>query len=362
MKGLLLRLSAVDADAEAAVRVIAYFDALVERGATPAELVRATAALAECPAGMDRPGVEPLRFRPDGSPASEVAITGIVEIGPDIGRVWLARDSGHGPLDDLVLERLVISARLLVVPHRRTPAPDLADPGLVELVLAEREAPEDRARALRLLGLDTEFPVRALAVAADGDPGAAAVALVTRGRPLRAARVAVIGGRAVMLLQPRVSAASVVPDLRAAYAERAGEHDAAPAVRVGVGRPVPGLEARSSWKQAKLALRFATPDDAIIDHAELGSVVLLGELPPERLRAQPDVAALDALPATDVAALEAFCRTGSLRKAAALLHLHHSSVADRLAHVENELGWSLDEPGDRFRARFALLARRLSRS
>jgi hypothetical protein len=85
-------------------------------------------------------------------------------------------------------------------------------------------------------------------------------------------------------------------------------------------------------------------------------------LPPERLRAQPDVAALDALPATDVAALEAFCRTGSLRKAAALLHRHHSCVADRLAHIENELGWRLDEPGDRFRARFALLTRQLSRS
>jgi hypothetical protein len=362
VKGLLLRLSAVDADAEAAVRVIAYFDALVERGATPVELVRATAALAECPAGMDRTGTEPLGFRPDGSPAGEVVATGSVEIGPAAGRVWLARDGGPGPLDDLVLERLAISARLLAVPQRRTPAPDLADPGLVELVLAEREAPEDRARALRLLGLDTEVPVRALAIAADGDPGAAAVALVTRGRPVRAARVAVIGGRAAMLLQPHESAATVVADLRAAFAERARERAAALAVRVGVGRPVPGLEARTSWMQAKLALRFATADDAIIDHAELGSLALLGELAPERLRVQPDVAALDALPATDVVALEAFCRTGSLRKAAALLHLHHSSVADRLARVEHELGWRLDEPGDRFRARFALLARRLGRA
>jgi hypothetical protein len=91
-------------------------------------------------------------------------------------------------------------------------------------------------------------------------------------------------------------------------------------------------------------------------------LALLAEVPPERLRAQPDVAALDALAATDVAALAAFCRTGSLRKAAAVLHLHHSSVAARLAHVEKELGWRLDEPDDRFRARFALLARRLSRA
>jgi PucR-like helix-turn-helix protein/diguanylate cyclase with GGDEF domain len=362
VKGLLLRLSAVDADAEAAVRVIAYFDALVMRGATPVELVRAAAALAECPAGLDRPAAAPVRFRPDGAPAGEVVISGSVEIEPGAGRIWLARDGGPGPLDDLVLERFAISARLLVGPHRRTPAPDLADPGLVELVLAEREAPEDRARALRLLGLDGELPVRVLAVAADGDPGAAAVALVARGRPVRAARVAVIGTRAAMLLQPRESAASVVADLRAAFEARSRERGSAAAVRVGVGRPMPGLEARASWAQAQLALRFATVDDAIIDHEELGSLALLAELPPEQLRAQTDVVALDALAATDVAALEAFCRTGSLRKAAALLHLHHSSVADRLAHVENELGWSLDEPRDRFRARFALLARRLARA
>jgi hypothetical protein len=73
MKGLLLRLSAVDADAEAAVRVIAYFDALVERGATPVELVRAAAGLAECPAGLDRRGVEPVRFGPDSAPAGSIA-------------------------------------------------------------------------------------------------------------------------------------------------------------------------------------------------------------------------------------------------------------------------------------------------
>jgi hypothetical protein len=68
VKGLLLRLSAVDADAEAAVRVIAYFDALLEHRATLADLVRATAALAECPAGLERVGQPTIRFRPNGLP------------------------------------------------------------------------------------------------------------------------------------------------------------------------------------------------------------------------------------------------------------------------------------------------------
>ncbi len=366
MKGLLLRLSTVDADAEAAVRVIAYFDALVEQRATLAQLVRSAAALAECPAGLERAGVG-LRFGPDGAPDPEATeISGVVSLG-DGGRVWLERPGPPGPLDDLVCERFAISARLLGDRERRTPAPDLADPALVELVLAEREAPEDRSRALRLLGLDVARPVRVVAVAAEGrDPGAEAVGLVTRGRPVRAVRVAVVGDVAAVLLQPREGAASVVADLRAALADRTRERGRAGTVlRVGVGAAVPGLDARASWAQARLAVRFAGGEGELVDHDTLGSLALLAQVPASLLRADPDVLALDALAATtggalDVATLEAFCRTGSLRSAAATLHLHHSSVAARLAHVEDALGWRLDEPESRFRARLALLARRLA--
>ncbi|MCC9741966.1 helix-turn-helix domain-containing protein [Streptomyces sp. MNU89] len=49
-----------------------------------------------------------------------------------------------------------------------------------------------------------------------------------------------------------------------------------------------------------------------------------------------------------------------MRQAAAELHLHHSSVAARLAHVEETLGWRLRDPQDRFRAHLALYAWRLS--
>jgi sugar diacid utilization regulator len=131
---------------------------------------------------------------------------------------------------------------------------------------------------------------------------------------------------------------------------------------------VAGLEARASWRQARLALRFAAPgaaDTAVVDHAELGSLALLADLPVDRLRRDPDVRALESLAgspagAADVAVLEAFCRAGSLRQAASGLHLHHSSVAARVAHLEDVLGWRLDEPEGRFRAHLALLARRLA--
>ncbi|WP_035857344.1 PucR family transcriptional regulator [Cryptosporangium arvum] len=375
MKGLLLRLSALDADAEAAVRVIAYFDALVEHRATAAALVRATAGLAECPCGLERPDGPVLRYDADGEPAAAGgAASGAIDFGG--GRLWLERPGGPAPLDELVLERASLAARVLLVASPRVGAPHLADPALVELVLSGRESAADRTRALRLLGLEPGRPVRVVAVTDDRgrDSGAEAVALVARGRPVRSVRVAVIGGVAAVLLQRRDGSISPAEDLRTALSSRVAESPAGKAtgggIRVGVGGNVDGLAAETSWAQARLALRFASaaggPVDAVVDHDELGPLALLADIPTERLREQPDVRALDAHARTDsgaldVAALEAFCRTGSLRQAATTLYLHHSSVAARLAHVEDALGWHLDDPRDRFRAQLALWARRLSR-
>ncbi|MET7993657.1 helix-turn-helix domain-containing protein [Amycolatopsis sp. NPDC005232] len=447
MKGLLLRLSAVDSDAEAAVRVIAYFDELVAHRATIADLVRATASLAECVAGLQRGGESPLRFRPDGTravgtearavarpsepardggtpaepqpgatdlggtrdsatpaeartpatdlrgealsaprpvatglagtrdretPAPESKLGGKAPAAPCVvatelggetaGQVWLERDGEPGPLDDLVLERFAIAARVLG-PAPQVVQPHLADPALVELVLGERAAAEDRSRALVLLGLDAGRPLRVVAVGTeDGrDPGAAAVALVARGGTALGARVAVVGEVAAVLVQPREGPATVVGVLENALSLRARERGSSGSVRVGVGDAVAGLETRRSWLQARLAERFAVPaTEPLVVHENLGSLTLLAEIPADHLRAQPDVRALDALAAPDLEALEAFCRTGSLRQAAVALHRHHSSVATRLAHVEDALGWPLDDPAGRFRTRLALLAHRLA--
>ncbi|MGW4486671.1 helix-turn-helix domain-containing protein [Amycolatopsis sp. NPDC004368] len=363
MKGLLLRLSAVDSDAEAAVRVIAYFDELVARRATIADLVRATAALAECVAGLRR-GTEPVvRFRPDGTRAAGTESDARLVASAPGGEVWLERDGDPGPLDDLVLERFAIATRLLG-PAPRAPRPDPADPALVELVLGERAAEEDRSRALVLLGLDAARPVRVVAVGTDDgrDPGAAAVGLMARGGTALGARVAVVGEVAAVVLQPREGPATVVESLRNALSARARERAASGTVRVGVGDAVTGLEARRSWLQARLAERFAVPTtEPLVVHENLGSLTLLAEIPAEHLRVQPDVRALAALAAADLEALEAFCRTGSLRQAAVALHRHHSSVATRLAHAQDALGWPLDDPAGRFRARLALLAHRLAR-
>src|ERR1700730_8816272 len=56
LKGLLLRLSGLDADAANAVRVIGFFDRLITGRVALETLVRSTAQLAECPVGVSAPG------------------------------------------------------------------------------------------------------------------------------------------------------------------------------------------------------------------------------------------------------------------------------------------------------------------
>jgi hypothetical protein len=356
MKGLLLRLSALDADAAAALRVIAHFEALLTGRLDAETLVRSTAGLAECPAGLELDG-RIVRFGPSGAAPPEGDRPEGVEFAPG-GTVWLEREGEPGPFDDLVLEWMAIAAGVLAGRAQDVRPPHVADPALVELVLSEREAVEDRARALRLLGLDPGRPLRVVAVA-----GVAAVATLGRRELRPGVRVASVGPLVVALVP---GAESPAAELRAVV----GRHGAqlTEGVRIGVGGSVEPLLAGASWAQARLALRFAAagvPQEAVVDHDDLGPVALLAEIPVERLRAQPDVRALRALADgksgdSTLAALAAFCRTGTLRQAAAELHLHHSTVAVRLAQVESALGWHLNDPRDRFRAQLALHALRLA--
>jgi predicted transcriptional regulator len=348
VKGLLLRLSSLDADAAAAVRVVAHYQALLSVGSLDsASLVRSTAGLAECAAGLELAGGRTLRFGPDGGPLTGVPrrVSGAVELRP-AGRVWLERPGSPGPFDELVLEWMAIAAGVV---HTGEPA-RVSDPALVELVLSEREATADRTRALRLLGLVPEAPLRVVAVAGDVAGGPPTPALSLPGAAVRVARLETL---TVALVQHRDG--SPAEALRAAVR--------APS-RAGVGGPVGAPLARESWQQARVALRFAEPG-TVVDHEALGAVALLAELPAARLRELPDVRALEGLAAGEggaltVAALASFCRTGSLRQAAGELHLHHSSVAARLARAEAALGWRLRDPRDRFRAQFALYARQLA--
>ena len=141
MSGLLLRLSAFhEADAENAVRLIGFFDALVEQQVGLEELLRNAAVVAECAVGVqDLDGEFAVRATPQGRSDAERAGPGatVRKVGPG-HQVWIERGPDQAlPLDELLLERLAIAA-IVTLGRGDAPSPLLGDPALLELAVSRR--------------------------------------------------------------------------------------------------------------------------------------------------------------------------------------------------------------------------------
>ncbi|WP_327319748.1 helix-turn-helix domain-containing protein [Streptomyces sp. NBC_01235] len=328
MKELAGRLTALDPDAGAAVRVIAYFDRLAESRAGVEALVRGAAVLAGVPARLvDADRRVRIRVEADGTrrdtdlpPDPAWPSTGLTPDG--VPALWLER-TGAVPsvVDAVILERAAGAARL-VLDRTRGRAP-LDDPALIETLLDATAAEPARLHAARRLGLDPAAPARALAT-----PG---------GRP----RVLPADGR-----------------------------DAVPAGRAGVGPAVPVPDLPRSWTAARTALRFTAdgtaqdPGPRVVYAEELGGIALLADLVGPGAEPPPDVHAVEAAAADApwlLATLYAVTATASLRAAAAEANVHHSTLQDRLVHAEHLLGWPVRTPQGRLRLHLALTMRRLAR-
>ncbi len=333
MRGLLLRLSSLDSDAESAVRVIGFFDALMTDRAELATLLRSTAALAECPVGVDAPG-RGLVLRADP--------TGTIDLGePPPGadlreyadaRFWLARPGKPLPLDEIVLERFALAGSILL-DRTVSNLPRVGDPALVELVVSATAGIAERSRALHLLGITPTSTLR--------------VAVSTPATPSTS----------------RVTSGPVGEHLVSLWTDCDAEP--APGVRTAVGPVVPAIRAADSWRDACTALRLTSPEAPVVRSDDLGGLLVVVErLRPEDIAASPDVAALDRIAAEPggddlLAILRAYAVTDSVRKAAALVFRHHSTVAYRLEHAEAVLGFPFGSAGGRFRLQIALTMRAL---
>jgi hypothetical protein len=147
-------------------------------------------------------------------------------------------------------------------------------------------------------------------------------------------------------------------------------------VRVGRSAPAPASGAARAWRGARTALRFTgfgLPSELaslaggspLVAEESLGVWLEIAEhTPAEKLSGAPDVAALRTF--TDeqhgvetLAMLVAVCATASLRQAAAVLYVHHSTLIARLAKVERVLGFPIDTPEGRIRLMAALIIRQI---
>lgn len=343
MEAIAERLSHLDPHAQGALRVIAFYDTLMCRRVDLLALARASAGLAGCVVGIRLQGTgRVIRTSPDGQQASSPPLPAstsapITLDGEEIGTASLERPGAPGPLDEVLVERLAIAAAAVM--ERHGPArTTMADPALVELAISSDSDEAARTRALRLLGFAADVPVRAVAVHTRL-PLDQVGTLICPTRTVKAAPLAYVG----------VILATTVDQARFPAGVRAG---------IGAAE---GPEL--SWQQARTALRFTTPHRPTVPYAELGALALLARIPRDSVRDNADVAAIarvaDSPQELDLETLDAYCATGSLRRTADLLHLHHSSVARRLARIGKTLDIELTEPTGLMRAGLALTTWRL---
>ena len=362
MKELAGRLTALDPDAGAAVRVIGYFDRLAESRAGLEALVRGAAVLAGCAARLVdaerrvRVRVEADGTRRDSEESPDPAWPSAALTPGGVSALWLERTAQAPPsvVDAVILERAAGAVRLVLDRTRgRVPA---EDPELIETLLDATAPDAARLHAARRLGLDAADPATRARVLAplDGRPRVLAAPRETTGAS---------GPRPMSDSDPQSASDHSSPQPPHMEAELT-------AGRLGIGPAVPVLDLPRSWAAARTALRFTAdgtaqdPGPRVVHADELGGIALLAELVVPGAEPPPDVHDVEAAAANApwlLATLSAVAGTTSLRAAATEINVHHSTLQDRLTHAESLLGWPVRTPQGRLRLQLALTMRHLAR-
>lgn len=359
-------MSELGSDPASVLRIVSHFDQLDESSANADTVIRSAAMLAECPVGARWPSGTEVRYDARGLPLGDPKAPEPSESEPTI---WLERAGTQRPLDPVVLDRFRRSLRRATSHVGATPR--IGDPALLEVVLSGTAQREDRARAIRLLGLDESRQTRVLAVSAHSPPDA--VKIIASELPGQLVRSVTIGTTTAVLCQGAGDSRTLSDRLDTAIVEAFPTPLSARSDRgpwIGIGSKTSVFAASASWNQARRALRFASSTGygrRAVAYGRLSSLELLADLPPERVRRIPDIAQIDKIAASSTGAaevdtVEAYLVFGSLRRTAAELHVHHSTVAARLAHVQSQMGWDFDDPIDRFIATLVLMIRRIALS
>lgn len=333
MQELLGRLSALDPEASLGLRVIACFDELVVGNVNTRALLAAAASLAGCTAGFrqERPP-STVRVTPRGEvcPAGGAVPAGAR--GCDGITVWLERAGSSHANDAIILERLALALRIRHGKGRR----DLDNRRELGIALDASVDPEQRREATGRLGLSGTARYRVVVA------------------PLFAAWTHHPAGPEDVVPTPWGPIhALVVPH----------EHEPVDARPSGIGLAALPDRLPHSFRTALVALRLCAPPSAPSVRADTygGLLGLLADAPDGD---QPDADLLDELAGHAWAAgtLDALVRSGSVRHAARLAGVHHSTMQARLDAVAEVLGFDPFDGLGRTRLGIAYLVWRLRHS
>jgi len=334
MQELLGRLSALDPEASLGLRVIACFDELILGRVNTHALLSAAAALAACPAGFaqDNPArcvrVSPRGDQLDGT----LPVHMEAAVSEDGVRVWLEREGPAQANDAIILERLALALR---VRHGLSRAHE--ERRWLSVLLDGAAGADERMDAAGHVGLSSHATYRVLAA------------------PLFATWQRHPSGPEDVVPTP-------VGPIHALVVPASGNDAAASPLGVGVVAPADRLH--HSFRTALVALRLCQPPDEPVVHADDygGLVDLLADVP-----AGADVS--DTKPLDEVmshpwgaATLAAIVRAGSVREAARLAGVHHSTMQARLEQVSSAVGYDPLDGMGRTRIGVAYLVWRLRHS
>lgn len=263
-------------------------------------------------------------------------------------------------LDELILERLARAAASRVLQdqeHARPREPGRAD--ALERLLAGDLSADMFGPLCRRARIDRDTRYR-VAVLVGRPAGASPEVLLARAREAYGVARDLAGcvvGRAAVLLLPADSAA-LMP-LRVAGETMEGGWQ----LGVGVSRPHHVVDLPAALLEARRVVVLSTVASGGVELADdIGALLLLALVPAESVRSDKDVRQAEQLlqPARfkELVMLETYCLTGSLRKTAEQLYLHHSSVDYHIKRLEQELGFGVGKRTGQLRA---LLAIRLAR-
>lgn len=334
MQGLMYRLAELDADSAGLVRVIDYFDALIRHGADTSALLRASAALADCVVGIDvgctqEGRLQRARCDPNGrwlepGTGTRSATKDIVVDDRTMGSVWIERAGPPVALDDMLVDRMALTAATILAPRR---TPSHADHTRTVLFPMDEFALLD---SLAALNIEPESRVRvAIAKASAAPPGPP---------PTAGLSVPLTIEDEVLRILP---AEAIYPSVLTGP--------------VGVSLALTASAVHRHLGNARFALAQSSDAEPVIVADRFGALNLLD---PGNTLAFDDIADLQRaaeLNATVhgrelIGTLRIHLGSGSLRATADRMHLHHSSVAHRLVKLSEALGYTVDSLEHRARA------------
>jgi hypothetical protein len=327
MKELMKRLSAVDADASAAVKVIDYFDTLLARGAGIAAFVRGAAVLAGCPAGLAHARHRIwLRADPTGETSTDEVVPESVAHWPHArlddssnGVVWIERVHDRQSSDDVLLERLAAGIRITL--ERISPMDVGDDAAAVEILLSPTSTAEMHRKAARRLRIEESSELRVAASPAD-----------TR--------------------QQATKRSTIMPtSVGLVRATLFDDEDPHPTGRAGIGPTVAITDLPLSWTKALTALRLTSESMPVLYWDSIGPLVVLAGEPTASPPSHPDLDRIELIAREPwgLPTLDALTMNDSLRSAAAYLDIHHSTLQHRKELIEDALGFDVGMPWGRTR-------------